>query len=105
MPEALKKPIFTEQYWKRPNPREKGDPSADLIALSVGHALSSWERADQELAQLFLILVGPPADAMAYTAIRRAYGAIEGNAGRREAVKAAAEVYFSRYWEKKPVRR
>src|SRR5882672_10154588 len=99
-----KNPIFTKKpYWDRPASRKQGDPSGTLIFQAVGQALSSWERADQELATLFWILTGCSEDAVASTAIKRAYGSIESNVGRRKAVLAVAEVHFRKYWHIKAV--
>jgi hypothetical protein len=106
----LEKVIFTEQYWKRPKQSPKGDDSQEPIYKAVGHALSNWEEADQALADLFLIFTcnaskGQPPEQVR-NAVRRAYGSIISNSGRRLAVEAAAEVYFSP-WEdfKKQIRK
>jgi hypothetical protein len=73
-----------------------------LIYQAVGRALSSWEQADQQLAMLFMVLTGCD-DPVVSTAIRRAYGSIESNVGRRKAVRAVAEIHFRKYWEVKSV--
>jgi hypothetical protein len=99
-PKPEKNPLFAEAYWKRPDPRDKGDASPDAIAMAVGHTLSKWELADQALSKLFLQFCevsGP----VTYNAVRRAYGSIESNSGRRNAVLDAAEVYFGAYWTNK----
>ena len=100
---ADKSPVFEEAYWKRPPPQEQGDKDEKPIYEAVGRALSAWERADQELAELFGILI-ECTDSKSYAAVKRAYGAIENSTLRRKAVEAAAEVYFSPYWESKAVK-
>jgi len=63
------------------------------------------ETLEQSLARFF-----PGADRIAHRpsisqeAVRRAYGSIFGNHGRRTAVRAAAEVYLASYWHHKVVR-
>jgi hypothetical protein len=75
--------------WDRPPLREVGDPIADGIYLAVGKALSQWERAEEGFAILFEILIESRSVAAA-----RAYGSITNSAGRREALRSAAEVTF-----------
>jgi len=69
----------------------------------VGSALSQWEMADQALALLFGVFANCR-DSTSHAAVSRAYGSIESNTGRRKAVEAAAEVYFSSWWDNKAVR-
>jgi hypothetical protein len=102
-PKPEKEPLFTERYWDRQTPSERGDPNGDIIAQAVGYALSSWESADQALAHLFIQLT-ECTTTNTFSAIRRAYGSIESNSGRRNAVTAAAEVYFGQHWQDKLVR-
>lgn len=102
-PKPQKNPLFTEQYWAREPPSKKGDPDPNIIAQAVGHALSRWEQADWALADLFL-LMSECMGTNSYNAVRRAYGSIESNSGRRNAVLAAAEIYFGAYWENKFVK-
>jgi hypothetical protein len=91
-----KKPaIFTEEYWKRPDPQPKGDDKAQTIYQAVGEALSQWEYVDQRLADLFLAFTSDAStDDTTKRAIRRAYGSIISTSGRRLAIRTAAEVYF-----------
>jgi hypothetical protein len=98
-----KEPIFTQAYWERPAGRNKGEDGAAKIHQAVGFAISTWERTDQALADLFIVLTGADSG-RSVDAIRRAYGSIHGNAGRRAAVLAAAEVYFEPHWKQKAVR-
>jgi hypothetical protein len=99
-------PVYTQTFWGRPVPRDFGDPDAEEIYRNVGYSLSQWEFADQALADLFLAFAfsGNVGTAQAYNVARRAYGSIAGNAGRRNAVLAAAEAFFLDAWQKKPVR-
>jgi hypothetical protein len=99
-----KYPVFEKAYWDRPPSRMKGDAEPSPIYTAIGCASSSWERAEQALADLFVVLASAHHAAATYNAVRRAYGSIHGNAGRRVAVRAAAETYFSPYWENKAVR-
>jgi hypothetical protein len=99
-----KNPIFGSEYWERPVARKKGDQKPDDLYRAVGWALSQWERADETLAGLFSALTECAQDPVSGTTVRRAYGAIESNSGRRKAVEAVAEVFFGNYWDEKPVR-
>ena len=99
--------VYKKTYWDRPPQDSKGDGKIEAIYEAVGYALSHWEQADQELANLFLTLTDSTTtepSARAPNAVRRAYGSITSNVGRRAAVEAAAEIYFGRYWENKFVR-
>lgn len=99
----LRNPILNESYWRRPEARKHGDRSSPALYQAVGRALSNWERADQEMASLFMVLVGCD-DPVTSTAVRRAYGSIESNVGRRNAILAAAEIYFRKHWHIKSIR-
>jgi hypothetical protein len=96
--------LFKETFWKRPEPRQKGDPDGSMICQAVGNALSAWEMAEGELARLFC-LVTRATTATSYRAVYRAFGAIHTNTGRRDVIAAAAEVHFSPYWENNKVRK
>ncbi|HSI25674.1 MAG TPA: hypothetical protein VK952_08620, partial [Methylotenera sp.] len=58
------KNIFSERqpipqlngYWNRPNEKDMGSDNADVIYLSVGKALSEWEKIENTLAVLFGLL-------------------------------------------------
>jgi hypothetical protein len=105
MPErATQNPIFEQAYWERPSLRMMGEENPSKIYHAVGYALSQWEHADQALSQLFLALTGC-SDPTTYRVIQRSYGSITSNSGRREAVLAAAEIYFAPSWEIKAVRK
>jgi hypothetical protein len=77
-------------FWDRPPLREIGEPNADPIYLAVGKALSHWERAEQGFAAVFQILIETRSGAAA-----RAYGSITNSAGRRQALRSAAEVTYA----------
>jgi len=77
-------------FWERPPLREAGEPNADPIYLAVGKALSQWERAEEGFAILFQILIETRSEAAT-----RAYGSITNSAGRRQALRSAAEVTFT----------
>ena len=102
-PKPEKNPVFTERFWDRPIPQDRGDASGDLIAQAVGYALSHWEQADQALADLF-VRVTEISGPITISAVRRAYGSIESNTGRRNAVLAAGEIYFGAYWNNKHIK-
>lgn len=96
--------IFTETFWDRAPSKEQGDTLPDALFCAVGRALTAWEWVEQAQGGLFLTLTGvQTADSL--NAVRRAYGSIFGNSGRRTALTAAAEVYFGGYWAEKSVRR
>src|SRR4051812_31295422 len=87
-----KNPVFSEAYWRKPPNRNKGDDDGDHIYTAVGFAMSSWEWAEDDLASLYMKLIGFP-----HTndhPARRAYGAIENGTARRKVVAAAAEAFF-----------
>jgi hypothetical protein len=93
-PPKQKKPIFEKKFWERPPPKDQGSPNPEKVQQAVGWTLSQWELADGNLAHLFLTLIGIHRNTMSAVAVRRAYGSIESNSGRRNAVLAAGEVYF-----------
>jgi hypothetical protein len=83
-----------------PTSENRGDVQSATVHEAVGYALSNWELMEEKLAELYLALAGAPNDP-----VRRAFGSIESNSGRRKAIEAAAEAYFGRYWEDDEVRR
>jgi len=104
LPPKQKKPIFEKKFWERPPPKDQGSPNPEKVQQAVGWTLSQWELADGNLAHLFLTLIGVRRNTMSAVAVRRAYGSIESNSGRRNAVLAAGEVYFRKYWDHISVR-
>jgi hypothetical protein len=91
--------LFPANYWDEPeiDPDAHGEESVDTIFHAVGVALSTWESAECALASLFQVMSGVDS-ASAMVAVNRAFGSIESSAGRRTAIKAAAEIYFGEYW-------
>ncbi len=113
------------EYWKRPAKPARGEDSCDAIYRAVGEALSHWELLEMAMSDLFLALTGgrlkasksyptdraglerllgalqrgeAPEDVfrdMPSAAAARAYGTIANAVGRREALEAAATVFFA----------
>src|SRR6185437_4094323 len=98
-----KNPLFVESYWRRPQNVNQGDPEGGIVYKAVGYALTNWERAEEMLGGLYLRLVR--ATEPSYDPIRRAYGSIDSNSGRRKAIDAAAEAYFGQDWNDDDTRR
>jgi hypothetical protein len=93
--------LFPKDFWNHPEKfADVGDPDIDQIHLEVGRALSAWERADNTIAHIFLIL-SECETANSYNAVRRAFGSIESSSGRRRALEASAEIYFGHFWAEK----
>lgn len=91
--------VSPEKYWARPNPpSHQGDPNAAPIYFAVGEALSNWESLEGALCTLFVMVTGASESPRVNSALRRAYGAIGFNSGRRNAIALAAEVYFGPHW-------
>lgn len=77
------------EYWERPPSKTQGDSDADNLYTMVGRCLSRWEQIEEQFADVFEAFV-----AVGSHAARRAYGSIISAGGRREALEAAAEVFF-----------
>jgi hypothetical protein len=83
-------PENADDYWKLPQPKERGNSSPAEIHQAMGEALTTWEGIEYLFVTLFCHFVeGRPSNAAA-----RAYGAISSSQGRMEALDNAAEVYF-----------
>lgn len=90
------KNIFTERqpipqlngHWNRPDEKDRGSDYADAIYLSVGKALSEWEKIDNTLAVLFGLLTESKTHAA-----QRAFGAITGSQVRKQALINAGEIF------------
>lgn len=95
--------LFPKGYFARAKPEAVGDQDVSAIFHAVGFALTNWEQAECALATLFYV-VSNATEVNALNAIRRAFGAIESSAGRRRAIRAAAEIYFSHEWTNPLVR-
>jgi len=90
---------FPNDFWKRPEPlKDKGAKSVDDIYQAMGYALNKWELAEEELANFFTVL-SEANSSRSLLAVRRAYGSIVSNAGRRTAIEAVADTYFGSHLE------
>ena len=97
-----KNSVFTELYWKRPPNENQGDADTHKIYEAVGYALTSWELMEEMLADLYLAVV--KSSKASNDPVRRAFGSIESNSGRRKAIDATAEAYFGELWDDKNIR-
>ena len=85
------------EFWSRPPRSAKGDPDARPVYEAVGFALSTWEMLENNFSFLFTLFV----DADSHAA-RRAYGALASNTARTDALRGAAEVFFSEWAPARP---
>ncbi len=89
--------LFAKKYWKAPELSPQGSASQVEVFQAVGAALSAWESVESALATLYVILcdgeTGP------YKALARTFGSITSSGSRRNAIKAAAEIYFGPHWD------
>jgi hypothetical protein len=76
---------------------EKGDTTHAELYTAVGHALTQWENLEEELAELFSVLVGAPEMAPGRGPAISAYGSVSNFNVRANMLKAAAEVFFGQY--------
>lgn len=76
--------------WDPGDPPVEGDASEDAIYLSVGKALSQWERLEHQMSNIFAAIVSKNADNPA----RWAYGAVMASGTRADMLKGAAHIYF-----------
>jgi hypothetical protein len=81
-----------EQFWERPPSRDQGDGGSEAIHTAQGVALGQWELLESWFASFFMYLIQSKS-----LAARRAYGSIASARGRRDALMAAAEVFFADY--------
>lgn len=63
--------------------------------VSVGRSLSSWELIEEELANIFAILVGNKAEYPSSEPAVRAYGTVISSQARLNMLSAAATAYFA----------
>jgi hypothetical protein len=77
-------------------PPSQGDLDGTLILTQVGRALSLWEGLEDEIAEIFVVLVGATTT-LAQDAAKKAYGSVTAFQGRQKMVMAAAEVFFSHF--------
>jgi hypothetical protein len=100
--EPDKIPACAKDYWKRPPNRNEGDAAQEAILQAVGEALSAWEYMEEDVAIMFVALVGGSMSSA--SPIRRAFGVVNSSSTRREMILAAAEAYFGGFWDDKNVR-
>jgi hypothetical protein len=86
--ESAPKP-FPDDYWNRSAIRDRGDENEEQVFRAVGRALTSWEKLEEGFAWLFTTILQSPGSS---AAARRVYGSITTSHGRREALRAAAEI-------------
>jgi hypothetical protein len=79
----------TPQDWDRPSLPATGDDSQDAIYLSVGRALTAWERLEGVLGLIFIRAIGQ--SYFSGMPALRAYGTITSFSGRYEMLTAAIE--------------
>lgn len=73
---------------------EEAEKDPNTIYLSVGKALSAWERVEQQLSYLFAYFcVGTGSGEESFPA-KRAFGSVVTFRGRTDMLHAAAEAYF-----------
>jgi hypothetical protein len=85
------------EFWIRPPRSAKGDPDAKQVYEAVGFALSTWEMLENNFSFLFTLFVDTDSHAA-----RRAYGSLANNTARTDALRGAAEVFFSEWAVTKP---
>lgn len=85
-----KRPPFPQinRYWERPAEKDMGSNDADVVFISVGKALSEWEKIENTLAVLFGLLTESKTHAA-----QRAYGAITGSHVRKQTLINAGEIF------------
>lgn len=77
--------------WAIPPLPDQGDVDEDDLHIAVGRALSQWEYFEGWLGLLFGYFINPLEQSEAGA---RAYGKIVSFSARRDALSAAADVYF-----------
>ena len=80
--------------WDVPPVPERGDDKPETIYTAVGHALSTWELVEEELASLFALLVGSAPRNPETQGAMRAYGSIVSSKSRVDMLNAAAKGFF-----------
>jgi hypothetical protein len=78
-----------DKFWERPEPKSRGDDNEETIYIAQGRSLHRWEMLESFFAIFFGYLVQSQS-----LAARRAYGSIASARGRRDAIRAAAEIFF-----------
>jgi hypothetical protein len=88
--------LFAPNYWKAPDLSPQGSNTQAEVFHAVGAALSAWESTESVLATLYVILCD--GESGPFKALARTFGSITSSGSRRDAIKAAAEIYFGQYW-------
>lgn len=94
---------FAIEYWKAPKLSPQGSATQGEVFHAVGAALTAWESVECALATLYVILCD--GETGSYKALARTFGSITSSGSRREAIEAAAEIYFGQYWSTQKVRK
>jgi hypothetical protein len=87
----IQKMPLAHLHWDFGQPKDKGAPDPNRLFMAVGAALTSWEALEFIFASLFQTLVESKSPAS-----HRVYGSIASARGRRDALEAAAEIFFER---------
>ncbi len=82
------------QPWDVPPTPAYGDSHEDAISIAVGRALTAWEFLEEELAEIFAIMVNAEMADLERVPAIRAYGSVITARGRADMLEAAAEAYF-----------
>lgn len=92
--------LFPKGQWDAPqwSGSKKGDPTPNAIYLEVGQALSTWERLETVIADMFLVMTRP-GDTYNDAAMRRTFGSVENTIGRLKIITELAKIHFSPYYE------
>jgi hypothetical protein len=84
----------TPKPWDLPTPLNNGDDTAEPLFTAVGRALSNWEHVENQLANLFVVLVGAKVTRDMPAPAARAYGTILSFQSRLAMLEAAARAFF-----------
>jgi hypothetical protein len=79
-----------------PTPK-KGDKTQGELYAAIGDALTQWEKLEEQLAEIFTILVGAPELVPGRGPAISAYGSMNNFVARATLLKAAAEAFFAQY--------
>jgi hypothetical protein len=71
--------------------------TADQLYAAVGDALTQWEKLEEELAEIFSVLVGAPELTPGRGPAISAYGSVSNYTTRAAMLKAAADAFFRQY--------
>jgi hypothetical protein len=80
--------------WEVPPFPERGEEAPEPLYTAVGHALSTWELVEEELASLFALMVGQARRSPETQPAIRAYGAIVSFTSRADMLAAASKGFF-----------